>query len=97
MLCRPKESYCFIVQAGLGMVNTRPLSSVAPGYCHSCQCINIVGHIAIGTRIAAAFNVSGDRLISRIQYRTFAGNSIPNVDHVTVRHPTTVVRSTQAK
>ena len=30
------------------------------------------------TRIAAAFIVSGDRLISRIQYRTFAGNNISN-------------------
>ena len=48
------------------------------------------------TRIAAAFIVSGDRLISRIQYRTFAGNnSISNVDHATVRHPSSDIRDTQ--
>ena len=47
------------------------------------------------TRIAAAFIVSGDRLISRIQYRTFAGsNSISNVDHVTVCHPSSDFRET---
>ena len=49
------------------------------------------------TRIAAAFIVSGDRLISRIgQYRTLAGNNcISNVDHVTVRHPSSDIRDTQ--
>ena len=48
------------------------------------------------TRIAAAFIVSGDRLISRIQYRTFAGyNNVSNVDHVTVRHPSSDIRDTQ--
>ena len=49
------------------------------------------------TRIAAAFIVSGDRLISRIgQYRTLAGNNcISNVDHVTVRHPSSDLRDTQ--
>ena len=48
------------------------------------------------TRIAAAFIVSGDRLISRIQYRTFASNnSISNVDHATVRHPSSDIRDTQ--
>ena len=29
-------------------------------------------------------------------YRTFAGNNIPYVDYVTVRHRTSVIRSTQA-
>ena len=47
------------------------------------------------TRIAAAFIVSGGRLISRIQHRTFAGNYISNVDHVTVRHPSSNIRDTQ--
>ena len=48
------------------------------------------------TRIVAAFIVPGDRLISRIQYRTFAGNnSITNVDHVTVRHPSSGIRDKQ--
>ena len=40
--------------------------------------------------------MSGGRLISRIQHRTFAGNSISNVDHVTVRHPSSnMIRDTQ--
>ena len=49
------------------------------------------------TRIAAAFIVSGDRLISRIgQYRTLASNNcISNVDHVTVRHRSSEIRDTQ--
>ena len=46
------------------------------------------------TRIAAAFIVSGDRLISRIEYRTLAGNNISNVDHVTVRDPSSNIRDT---
>ena len=49
----------------------------------------------IPIRIAAAFIESGDRLISRIQYRNFAGNNISNVDHVTVRHQTSVIRDIQ--
>ena len=57
------------------------------------------GHVTLSppieTRIAAAFIVSGGRLISRIQHRTFAGNNISNVDHVTVRHPSSNIRDTQ--
>ena len=48
------------------------------------------------TRIAAAFIVSGDHLISRIHYHTFAGNNsyISNVDNVTVCHLSSDFRET---